>query len=225
MVTRKGLGKGKGKGYRNMIPKDPKVHSDAGRGVKQPYSQSTRLKAIPKKKMPTLEVFRTGTDYFGRPVYSDNRGNTFKEVEGVMHKVTREGEPDSPVRRNIKKKKPSVNKNYERYILNAIEKEDGTKVQGSPQEKLTFLKRKFESEKKEEIKKFGKRQAFKSWLMGLPTYYDIPFENYKILNFAKKMGSLPENPTQKQEDKVLNNYWNFMTEKTFQTFRKYGVEM
>jgi len=36
-MKRKGMMLGKGKrGYHNIIPKDPKVHSDSGRGIKQP---------------------------------------------------------------------------------------------------------------------------------------------------------------------------------------------
>lgn len=36
MAIRKGLGKGRGKGYRNIISRDPRVHSDSSRGRKQP---------------------------------------------------------------------------------------------------------------------------------------------------------------------------------------------
>jgi len=49
-------------------------------------------------------------------------------------------------------------------------------------------------------------------------------ENYKIIEIAKKSGSLPKNATQNQEDRVLENYWNFMASKTFQLFNKYGVK-
>jgi len=35
-AKRKGLGRGLGKGYKNIIPKDPKVHSDSAKGRKQP---------------------------------------------------------------------------------------------------------------------------------------------------------------------------------------------
>jgi hypothetical protein len=36
MTTRKGLGLGTGSGYRNIIPPDPRVHSQSAKGVKQP---------------------------------------------------------------------------------------------------------------------------------------------------------------------------------------------
>jgi len=45
--------------------------------------------------------------------------------------------------------------------------------------------------------------------------------NYKILELAKKWGSLPENPIEKQEDKILNNYWAFMAFQTLKLIEKY----
>jgi len=36
LMVRKGLGKGKGKGYKNIVGKDPKIHSDSSKGRKRP---------------------------------------------------------------------------------------------------------------------------------------------------------------------------------------------
>lgn len=47
-----------------------------------------------------------------------------------------------------------------------------------------------------------------NYLMGLP--FDIEFENYKIIELAKKWGTLAPDATDKQEDKITENYWNFM---------------
>ena len=41
MATRKGMGQGKGKGYKNIIGKDPMVHSQSAKGRKQPQRVST----------------------------------------------------------------------------------------------------------------------------------------------------------------------------------------
>ena len=43
MAIRKGLGKGRGKGYRNIIGKDPRVHSDSARGIKSIQKNAKRL--------------------------------------------------------------------------------------------------------------------------------------------------------------------------------------
>jgi len=39
-MKRRGLAKGQGKGYKNVIPKDPKVHSQSAQGQKQPQKPS-----------------------------------------------------------------------------------------------------------------------------------------------------------------------------------------
>ena len=36
MAKRKGMGQGKGKGYKNILPTDKPIHRDSGRGIKQP---------------------------------------------------------------------------------------------------------------------------------------------------------------------------------------------
>jgi len=60
-MKRKGLGKGKGKGYKNLQGRDPKVHSDSAKGRKQPQRlpQQFRLSDKPisntkPKSMPKL---------------------------------------------------------------------------------------------------------------------------------------------------------------------------
>ena len=62
-------------------------------------------------------------------------------------------------------------------------------------------------------------------MSGLPSGIDIPFTNYEILKLAKRMGSLSEFPTDKEEDKILLNYWNFSANHYFKLMRKYKVDM
>jgi len=49
-MRRKGMGKGKGKGYKNIMGKDPLVHSQSARGMKQPQRVSPRITTIMKKR-------------------------------------------------------------------------------------------------------------------------------------------------------------------------------
>lgn len=56
---------------------------------------------------------------------------------------------------------------------------------------------------------------FGDWLQGLPVF-QIDYENYAILQIAKKWGSLPEYATEYQEDKILANWWNYIANKFFQ---------
>ena len=76
------------------------------------------------------------------------------------------------------------------------------------------------------LKRFGNYQLmFADYLMGLPSNFNVDFENYKILKIAKKWGSIPEEATEKQEDKILSNWWNFIASNTFKLFRKYKIDM
>ena len=110
---------------------------------------------------------------------------------------------------------------YQKIILDSVEEDyDGNQL-NTPKEKVKFLSDRFNSEYGHEVKRFGQQKAMVNWLQGLAI--DIPFYNSDIIEVAKKGGSLPENATEKQEDKVVENYWNFMANETLKLFRKYKV--
>lgn len=90
-------------------------------------------------------------------------------------------------------------------------------------ERVQFVLDTFKSEYGWNIPRYGLQGAFKEWLMGLPTVIGIDFENYKIIEIAKKWGSLPENATERQEDKIIENWFNFITVKFFQLCKKLKV--
>jgi hypothetical protein len=50
-------------------------------------------------------------------------------------------------------------------------------------------------------------------LKGLPSSFSVDFENYKILELAKKWGALKENAKAKDEDKITDNWFNFVANK------------
>lgn len=110
-----------------------------------------------------------------------------------------------------------------RYILDSIDSEAYDVVTTSNQEKLQFLYDTFVSEHGYNIERIGHYKAFTNWIQGLPTVFNIAFTNYDIIQLAKSWGSLPKDATKKQEDKIVENYWNFITVKTFQLFQKYGI--
>lgn len=89
---------------------------------------------------------------------------------------------------------------YKQNIINYLLEENET----TPQEILA----RFESEYGWNIERKGRRGAMVEWLSGLalsmPCYYD------EIIDFAIKMGSIDDNPTEKQKDKIIENYFPFM---------------
>lgn len=110
------------------------------------------------------------------------------------------------------------------YILDSIDSSEYGVDTPTDKEKLQFLFDMFKNEQGYNIGRMGLHGAFMEWIQGLPSSFNIDFNNYDILQLAKKWGSLPANATERQEDKILANYWNLITVNTFQLFRKFGIK-
>ena len=110
------------------------------------------------------------------------------------------------------------------YILDCIDNNDySQKVLATTAQKIAFVESCFNKEYGHEIALVGRQNAVMSWLQGLPSVLNIEFMNYKILELAEKWGSLPPNASEKQQDKILDNYWNFMAAKLCQLFDGYRI--
>lgn len=112
------------------------------------------------------------------------------------------------------------------YILDAIDSSGYGKETTTDTEKLQFLADCFNSEYvyTENLRRYGSYQkTFENWLRGLPSSFNIDFENYRIIEIAKLWGSIPQNATEAQEDKILSNWWHFIACKTFQLMKAKNV--
>ena len=96
--------------------------------------------------------------------------------------------------------------NYKRYILNLIEVE--YQIKGTDEEKIKYIFDRFNSEYDFQIKRYGKQKAMAEWLSGLAL--SIPYMNCEIIELAIEMGSIEKEPSDKLQEKVINNYWVFM---------------
>ena len=99
-------------------------------------------------------------------------------------------------------------KNYKKYILNCIELDCEEKELNTDQEKIKYIFERFYSEFDWNVKRIGKQKAMTEWLQGLAL--DIEYYYNDIVNLAVKMGSIDENPNEKLQAKVIENYWSFM---------------
>tara|TARA_R100000995_G_C3413944_1_gene90711 strand:+ start:249 stop:602 length:354 start_codon:yes stop_codon:yes gene_type:complete len=97
--------------------------------------------------------------------------------------------------------------NYKRYILDTIEIE-GNEL-ATDEEKVEYLFNRFYSEYDHQIKRYGKYKAMSEWLSGLAL--STPYLNQDIIQLAIDMGSIVENPSDELQSKVINNYWEFMS--------------
>lgn len=102
------------------------------------------------------------------------------------------------------------NEAMKQYILNAINSEGYEITTNTEAEKIAFLLATFKSEYgySQNIRYYGTIQkTFENWLMGLPSCFNIDFMNYRILEIGKEWQLLPQNATERQEDKFLAEWW------------------
>jgi hypothetical protein len=113
------------------------------------------------------------------------------------------------------------------YILECIDSQGYEIKTETDEEKLNFLYNTFISEywyKENQVYYHGNIiTAFASWLQGLPSSFNIDYENYRIIEIAKEWGSIPQDANDKQEDKILDNWFNFIAVNTFQLFKKHKI--
>jgi len=59
----------------------------------------------------------------------------------------------------------------------------------------------------------NEQDRFKNWLMSLPSAFNIDYENYRIIELCIEWGYLPTNPSEKQTDAAIQNWFNYMAAK------------
>lgn len=97
----------------------------------------------------------------------------------------------------------------------------------SNKEKLQYVAERLKSEAFYifNIQRFkGNNQAIISdHLMGLPSWINIPYSNFDILQLAKKWGY--DVTTEKKEDNFLAHYWGAVASLILQLFNKEGIAL
>ena len=99
--------------------------------------------------------------------------------------------------------------NYKNYILDCIDSEDDLiNKELTKEEKIKYLFDRFYSEYGFMVERVGKQKAIAEWLSGLAIH--IPYTHNDIIELAKNMGSVNQNLSTVQEDRIIENYFNFM---------------
>jgi len=114
------------------------------------------------------------------------------------------------------------------YILDAIDGSGYDKELNTDTEKLQFLADTFKAEYvfPENVRQYPNRQdLFAQWLMGLPSSFNIDFNYCDIIRLAKEWDTIPQNATEKQEDKVCANWFNLIALKTMQLMAKHNISI
>lgn len=132
--------------------------------------------------------------------------------------------PVAPSSREVKRKAQNF---ATQHILDAIDSEGFENCAyynpcSTEAEKATFSHARFMAEYGWHVKQVGMQKALENWLSGLAL--NIAFYNSDILTNAKAWGSLPDNATEKQEDRILENYWAFMAMRLMGLWSKHNCK-
>lgn len=135
------------------------------------------------------------------------------------------------------KTRAEVKEMINQYLLNCVDCSNYT-VQGvdvngnvielpviceTPQQKVNFVVSCFDSEYNfpDNLKRYPNQTArFAEWLMGLPSSFNVDFENYRILEIAIEWGSLTTNAAGSRKDRIIENWFNYIAVKFFQLHEK-----
>ena len=120
-------------------------------------------------------------------------------------------------------KSSELDRTVKLYIIEAIDPDYVEAEENNIIELINGLKTAFYAEYGFMVDRVGEQKALAEWLQGLPSAVSIDFYNHHILELAVKWGSIPEDATERQEDKILDNWFNFIAAKTCQLFNGYRV--
>ena len=114
---------------------------------------------------------------------------------------------------------------YNQYLLDGISFDGyGLPEPRTNKDKINLFFGVFMSEYGYNLKRMSEWDALTEWLSGLPSVIHMDFNNYDILERAKKYGSLAPGATEKDQDKLLDNYWRFMANKLIKLHNGRGVK-
>jgi len=94
------------------------------------------------------------------------------------------------------------------YIFNCVETDSEGEPIHTETEKAKYILDRFYKEYGFQVDRIGKQKAIAEWLSGLAL--NIEYYNQDIVQLALDMGSIDSNPSDKLQEKVINNYWSFM---------------
>ena len=120
----------------------------------------------------------------------------------------------------------NLTKVVNQYIIAAIDGSGYDKELSTDKEKLQFVAECYKKEYsfRENLIRYKTHQnCFANWLMGLPSSFNVDFENYRIIELAKEWGSLKKDADDMAEDKILDAWFNFIASKTISLMSKHGI--
>ncbi len=117
-------------------------------------------------------------------------------------------------------KSSELSKTVKRYILDRVDASGYDIAEPeTDKEKVAFIHDNFYAEMGWRVNQAGEPRALVDWYQGLCSTVSIEFYNHDIIDRAIIWGSLPADHTERQADKILENWWKLLATKTNQMFQ------
>ena len=116
--------------------------------------------------------------------------------------------------------------NYKKYLIDCIDYDFSIVLESDAKDEEHILKYFFETFYDEygwEIKRQGEQNALTEYLMNQPSVIILPCYYEEQIELAKKFGSIPQDATEKQKDKITNNFYNFFSNYLMQLKRSMKI--
>ena len=100
--------------------------------------------------------------------------------------------------------------NYKEYLIDCIAYPENASATNDYLKIQNFFKV-FNNEYGYEIKKQGEYNALAEYMQNQPSSISLPCYYHEQIELAKEFGSIPQDATEKQEKKIIDNFYNFFT--------------
>lgn len=179
-------------------------------------------KKMPESVKKEIEIFNEKSKLGA--IKKTTKKNTAKKLSDLIRTEIKSKKYIMPHGYEVRRSKlgaiMSISDNAKQLLIDCIDLDGYDMKANTPIEKIRAVEKIFYTEYGYLINRVGKLKALEEWLRGLPSVITIPFYNVEIIEIAKKWGSLKMNATEKQEDKILINYWRYMANQLLQLFNK-----
>ena len=114
--------------------------------------------------------------------------------------------------------------NYKRYLIDCIEYPEFACATNDYLIVDRFFKI-FKDEYSFEIKRQGEFYALAEYMQNQPSSITLPSYHHEQIELAKSFGSIPQDATEKQEQKIIDNFYIFFANYMLQLKRTYKIEV
>lgn len=121
---------------------------------------------------------------------------------------------------NTKKFKAKFDKWLHQSVTNYDEEQLPTVEQAAEHLRERFFEEYIKGNK--QVNRKPLQESFTDYLQGLPSAIDMPYAYHEIPDFAVSIGSLSPDYTEKEAERVTQNYWQFMSAKIMQSCERNG---